>query len=369
MRRFFFSTGEASGELSATILAAEVARLAPSIAFSGIGGERMREAGFSLHWDTRGWSSMGPLAALSRIPKLSAILFATAWHLRRCAPDLIVLVDFGAFNLRLARLLRALRYRGPVLYYFPPGAWLDNEQQACAVAATATALTPFLHQRDFYRSHGLPIAFFGHPMTSIYSMRCEPRAPSCDGGTVAVLPGSRRGELFLHLPVLLEAIRELRAIRPKARFLIVAADADARRFIGKMLASRDAETISVVDGVQEAFACADAAWIASGTAVLQAALCGVPAISLYILPKATARIARRVYRGRFVTIPNLVLQRAVIPEFLQEAATAKNLTFAMDALLQDPRAQYNELEKLRPALGPQDALSKCAAFALTLAQQ
>ncbi len=368
MKRFFFSTGEASGELSAALLAGEIARLAPQTTFSGIGGERMRKAGFSLRWNTRGWSSMGPLAAFSRIPKLGAIVLATAWHLQRDAPDLIVLVDFGAFNLRLARLLRALGYARPVLYFFPPGAWLDNARQAHAVAATTTPLTPFAHQRDFYRSLDLPIAYFGHPLTSAYAMRPMWSAPARDGGTVAVLPGSRRAELSFHLPVLLRAIGDLRKIRRRARFLIGAADSDARGFIVEMLACHPSGAIDVVDSAQSALAAADAAWIASGTAVLEAALCGVPAITLYILPRATARVARRVYRGAYVSIPNLVLQQAVIPEFLQEAASAENLTPAMDALLRDPAPQYSHLRSLRSALGPADALSKCAAFALSLAQ-
>lgn len=351
------------------MLAGEIRRLAPQTTFSGIGGQRMRKAGFSVRWNTRGWSSMGPLAALSRIPKLSAVLLATAWHLQHDAPDLLVLVDFGAFNLRLARLLRTFGYARPVLYFFPPGAWLDNPKQAQAVAAATTALTPFAHQRDFYRSCGLPIAYLGHPLTGAYSMRPLRCPPARDGGTVAVLPGSRLTELSFHLPVLLRAIRELRTVRPRARFIIGAADCDAQRLIDKMLASDDSGAIEVVSSAQEALARADGAWIASGTAVLEAALWGVPAVSLYILPRATARLARRVYRGRYVSIPNLVLQRAVIPEFLQEAATVENLTPAMDALLKDPASQYSQLRNLRSALGPVDALAQCAAFALRLADQ
>ncbi|MDQ6931851.1 MAG: hypothetical protein M3160_01605 [Candidatus Eremiobacteraeota bacterium] len=368
MKRFFFSTGEASGELVATMLAAEIARLAPASTFCGIGGERMLKAGFRLRWNTRGWSSIGPVAALSRIPKLGAILLATAWELWRDAPDLIVLVDFGAFNLRLARLLRRFGYTGPVLYFFPPGAWLDNAYQARAVARTTIPLTPFAHQFDFYRSRGLGAQYFGHPLLSAYTMRPAPSAPASDGGIVAVFPGSRRAELRFHFPVLLEAMHRLRETRGRARFIIAAADADAGRFIDRMLAHSNPPPLTVVNSAQEALATADAAWIASGTAVLEAALCGVPAISLYILPRATARVARNVYRRPYVTIPNLVLHRAVIPEFLQEAATAENLRAAMDTVLKDPRAQFSQVQELRAALGPADALSKCAAFARSLAE-
>ncbi|MDQ6931314.1 MAG: lipid-A-disaccharide synthase, partial [Candidatus Eremiobacteraeota bacterium] len=113
---------------------------------------------------------------------------------------------------------------------------------------------------------------------------------------------------------------------------------------------------------------ADAAWIASGTAVLEAALLGVPSIALYILSAAQARIARRVYHGDYITIPNLVLHERVIPELWQEAATPAALATQMQALLQNPSEQYTQLLNLRAALGPGDALGKGAEFAVSLAR-
>ncbi|MDQ6827041.1 MAG: hypothetical protein M3Z14_07585 [Candidatus Eremiobacteraeota bacterium] len=366
MKRFFFSTGEASGELSATVLADAIARVLPDASFAGIGSERMQEAGFDLMWNTRGWSSMGPLGALSRIPKLTAILFATASRLLRHPADLVVLVDFGAFNVRLARLLRRFGYAGSLLYFFPPGAWLDNLRVAQIVAAHTAPLTPFKHQRDFYRAADLPVAYFGHPLAGLYTMRRSRPAPPYDGGTIALLPGSRRGELTYHVPILLRAARRLQIVRPNAQFIAGAADRQAKRFIAQTAQRCRFDGIHIVDSAIEALESADGAWIASGTAVLQAALLGVPNVAFYVVSAATARIARRVYRGPYISIPNLVLRRAAIPELLQEAATPENLAQSLHTTLQNPDCQYAAFTELRTALGPADALAQCADFAVRL---
>ena len=366
--RYFFSTGEASGELSATLLAAAIGKRDPAASFTGIGGQRMRAAGFTLWHDTRGWSSMGPIEALSRIPKLLWICWQTARRLHRNPPDLLVVVDFGAFHVRLAKMLRALGYRKPILYFFPPGAWLDNPHQAHTVSAMCNPLTPFEHQATFYRSLGLPIAYFGHPLTAAYTMRQARPAPPADGGTVAVLPGSRGSELRYHVPALIGALQLLRAARPQLQARIGVASDDAQRTIEAALqAARMHEGVTTVRGAQAALADADAAWIASGTAVLEAALCGVPTVALYILSAAQARIARRVYHGNYITIPNLILGKPVVPELLQEAATPPALAEAMERLLRDPHEQYAQLRAVRERLGPADALDLAAAYAMDLA--
>ncbi|MDQ2871532.1 MAG: hypothetical protein M3R35_00200 [Candidatus Eremiobacteraeota bacterium] len=365
--RYFFSSGEASGELSATLLAQAIARIDPQATFEGIGAARMRDAGFRLWRDHTGWASMGPLAAIPRIPKLLATMYVTAVHVARTKPDLVVLVDFGAFNVRLAKTLRRIGYRGRILDVFPPATWLDKPKAARDVARVMVPLTAFRHQRDFYRSLGLPIEFFGHPLVGLYVMRAPKPAPPSTGGTIALLPGSRGGELRFHVPALFEALRVLRMRRPNLSAVIGAADARAARSLAREIARRNVSGVTVVRGAAAAIGGADAAWVASGTAVLETALSGVPSIALYIITPKLAKHARRVYRGRFVTLPNLVLEREVVPELLQDAATPANLAQAMDEVLRDPAVQYRELQTLRATLGPADALDRCAAFAVALA--
>jgi lipid-A-disaccharide synthase len=366
--RYFLSSGESSGELAATLLAQAIARIDPDAQFEGIGAARMREHGMQLWRDHTGWASMGPLAAIPRIPKLLFTMLVTAGHIARERPDLVILVDFGAFNVRLAKRLRAIGYRGPVLDVFPPATWLDREKTARDVAAVAMPLTAFAHQRDFYQSLGLRIAYFGHPLTGQYALRAPRPAPASDAGVVALLPGSRGGELRYHVPRLLAAFAHLRERRPRLRGIIGAADERAQAQLhGTVQQTNVAAHVAIVRGTHAAIRDADAAWVASGTAVLECALSGVPAVALYVISPLLVKHARRVYSGRFITLPNLVLERPVIPELLQEEATPERLADAMEAVLRDPSIQYREFQRLREVLGPPDALERCAAYAVELA--
>jgi lipid-A-disaccharide synthase len=330
------------------------------------GGPRLAEAGARIVQSNAGWASMGPLDALGKIPKLVAIGTKVAAHLRTHRYDLIIVVDFGAYHLRVLQMARAAGVTTPVLYYFPPGAWLDDAKRAHAVAAVSDPLTAFAHQRDFYRSLGLPIGWVGHPLVSTVTPR-EPWPPSPpDGGIVALLPGSRPGEIARHLPRLLDAFTIVRHRRPHAQAVVAAADAAAANAVRVELSRRTPIPVETVDDAATAFALADVAAVASGTAVLEAALTGVPTVALYVLSDAQARIARRVYRRPYVTLPNLVLGEPVVPELLQEAATPMALADAIEALLVAPGGQDAAFARLREVLGPPDSLARCARFALAL---
>lgn len=361
--KVFFSTGEASGELLASDLLGAMRERIP-IEAEGIGDGRLEGAGVRLLHRTRGWASLGPLDAIKRIPRLWTIMAGTALRLRRDPPDVLVLVDFGAFNLRLARSLRLLGFRNPIVYYVPPAAWLDNPKRARIVAELCDALTIFRHQADFYRSLGLPIGYIGHPLASTIPPRPALPAPPADGGHIALLPGSRGGEIERHTPRLLDALARVREVRPDVRATLVAADDDAQRHMEHLLAFRSPLPIAISRDTRATLERADVAAVASGTAVLEAALVQTPAVALYVLSEAQGKIARRVYRGRFITLPNLVLDEPIVPELIQEAATPSALASAILALLDDPAGQRDGYARLRDALGPPDALRRNADWVL-----
>ncbi len=365
--RYFFSTGEASGELNAVALAQAIAALDADARFEGIGGARMRAASFALWRDHAGWASLGPVAAIPRIPKLLLACAQTAAHIAREKPDLLILVDFGAFNVRLAALLRKrYAYAGPIVDWFPPGAWLDDERRARGVAALAVPITAFEHQRAFYSGLGLPVQYFGHPMTARYDRRPPRAAPPADGGTIAMLPGSRASELKYHVPRLRSAFDLLRARRPNLRAIVSASDEKSERALRKSFG--DVQNATIVRGLHPAIDDADAAWAAGGTALLEVVLAGVPAVSLYVIPSYLENYAKRIYRGHFYTLPNLIVGSEVVPELIQDRATPQALADVMDALLRDPASQTAGLDEVRAALGPVDALERSAAFAVRLAR-
>ena len=371
--RYFFSTGEASGELNAVLLARAIAAYDPQAQFEGIGAERMRGERFTLWRNHTGWASMGPLAAIPRIPPLLATMWRTALHLAAQKPDLIVLVDFGAFNMRLVKTLRTqLHYTGPVMYLFPPATWLDKEGVARAVGAMTVPVTAFAHQYEFYKSHRLPIMFFGHPLVGQYQPRPPRPAPPADGGTIALLPGSRAGELKYHVPALLAALKILRARRPKLRAVFGAANPQGERRIARALRRERMQDVTIAQGVAEAVRDADAAFVASGTAVLETVLAGVPAIALYIVNPMVVgygrRMQKKIFKAQYITLPNLVLERELVPELLQDDATPEALAAAMETVLVDPPRQYEQFAEVRERLGPGTALDDCAKFAVALAK-
>ena len=366
--RVFFSTGEASGELLAADLLAAMRRRT-DVEAEAIGDLRLERAGVRIAQRTRGWASLGPLDAIRKIPKLWTVMARIALRLRRDPPDLVVLVDFGAFNLRLARTLRLLGFARPIVYYAPPAAWLDSTKRARAVAALADPLTIFRHQAEFYRSLGLPIGYVGHPLVSTIAAR-DPRpvAPP-DGGVIALLPGSRSGEIERHTPRLLDALARVREQRPNVRALLVAVDDDAQKHVEHLLSFRSPLPLEVVRDARAALREADAAAIASGTAVLEAALIGTPALALYVLSAPQAKIARRIYRGRYVTLPNLVVDEPIVPELLQEQATPAALADGILELLANPHAQADGYARVRTALGPSDSLDRNATWVLNAAAE
>ncbi len=364
--RVFFSTGEASGELLAADLLAAMRARTP-VEAEAIGDERLERAGARIVQRNRGWASLGVFEAVKRLPRTVTAGLRIAFALRRRAPDLVVLVDFGAFNLRLARILRTLGFAKPIVYYAPPSAWLDSVKRARLVARTCDALTIFRHQAEFYRSLGLPIGFEGHPMVSTVAPRAHRAAPPPGGGLVALLPGSRAGEIERHTPRLLDALARVRETRPGVRATIVAANDDAQRHVEHLLSFRSPLPVSVVRDARAALREADAAAIASGTAVLEAALIETPALALYVLSEAQAKIARRIKVPRYVTLPNLVLGEPLVPELLQEAATPAALAAGMLELLAAPERQLDGYARVRAALGPPDALQRNADWVLAAA--
>jgi lipid-A-disaccharide synthase len=366
--RVFFSTGEASGELLASDLVGAM-RARVAVEATAIGDVRLERAGVRIVQRNRGWASLGVFEALRRLPRTAAAGLRVAWALRRDPPDLVVLVDFGAFNLRLARILRALGFAKPIVYYAPPSAWLDSAKRARAVATLCDPLTIFGHQAEFYRSLGLPIGYVGHPLVSTIAPRPPRPAPPPDGGALALLPGSRAGEIARHTPRLLDALARVRELRPNVRATLVAADDDAHAHIAHLLSFRSPLPVEIVRDARAALREADAAIIASGTAVLEAALIETPAVALYVLSEAQAKIARRVYRRTYVTLPNLVVGEPVVPELLQTAATPAALADAIVGLLANPAQQRAGYARVRAALGPPDALQRNADWVLSTAAE
>ena len=365
----FFVAGEASGDLQASLLAGAARRLRPGTTIAGCGGAKLRSQGAHIAVDSSELASIGPISVIPRIPLLYGILRWLDRSMRARPPRLYVAVDAGAFNMRLIKRLRRAGYTRPIIYYFPPGAWLDDADQARAVAAMTTPLTPFAHQRDFYRSLGLPVQFFGHPLVSVIEARA-PRAPQA-APLIAVLPGSRAEEVARHVPVLAACARRLGPALSASFVAVAATDrrAEQIRALWRRAGGPDGLVISRQDTTEVLRGC-DLAWVASGTAVLEAALVGVPQVMFYVVSAAQFRLAKRWLPESLlhsIALPNLVLGRRLVPELLQSDFTPDRLTEETVRLLDqeaDRERMRTGYEELRAALGPADALERNATYVI-----
>ena len=363
----FFIAGEASGDLQASLLSGALQAVRPHTGVAGVGGDALAATGARIAYHTPELASIGPISVIPLLPLLYTLYFWLDHNLKRHPPRLLMPVDAGGFNVPLIRRLRRGGYSGRILYYIPPGAWVDNPRQARAVAANALALTPFQHQRDFYRGLGLQVEYFGHPLVSVIAARPQPEQTAAPH--IALLPGSRREEVARHLPILARAAAEIER-RSAARFSIVASSATRSRQIAEVWRrSGGPQAAAIVRAkTTQALQAVTLAWVASGTAVLEAALLAVPQIAFYAISPSQYQLARRKVPEHLlhtITLPNLVLRRRIVPELLQHDFTAQRLIDESTKLLSDERQVQRQLEgygELRNSLGPPDSLQRIAAF-------
>jgi len=365
LRHVMLVAGEASGDqLGARLMAAladQAAELGqPPPRFTGIGGPEMEAGGLRSLFPMRELSIMGLLEVLPRLPQLRRLLLGTVETALREKPDLLVTIDAPAFNLRLARRLRGAPF--PIVQYVAPQVWAWRQGRAEEVAESfdhLLALLPF--EAAFFERWGLPTTFVGHSVL-------ESGAASGDGPgfrarngiapdetLMAVLPGSRRSELSrLAAPfgaatgLLARDLPGLRLVLPTVPHL--AEEVRAR------IADWPVAPIVVTDVADkwDAFAAADIALAASGSVSLELAMSATPMVIAYRVNPLTAMIARRLIRVPHACMVNIIAERPVVPELLQQECRPERLAAAVKALLRDPEArtaQQQATELVRQRLG------------------
>ena len=334
--------GEASGDaLGATLIAAVRARL-PHVRFVGIAGPRMQAVGCESWESIERLSVRGLVEVLSKLRGLVKLRGELARRFRREKVPLFIGIDSPDFNLGLARRLRRKRIR--TLHLVSPSVWAWRPDRIPRIAKSLDrllALFPF--EADIYRDSGLHVSFIGHPLarhaatdSSRREARERLRLPRGDA-IVALLPGSRVGELEMHGDLLLDTAQLLHAERPDMHFLVPLGTRATRDAFELALSRREqALPVTVLYGhATDALQAADAALVASGTATLEAALARCPHVVFYRLHPLTARIVRGKLLLPWVGLPNVLAQRFVVPELLQENATAENLAQALLNLYDD----------------------------------
>ncbi len=346
--RVFFSAGEASGDTYAAALVVHLESLAPGTVFEGVGGKRLAKTGARLVADSSDWGAIGVLMAATVFFRVRQGFLAARRQLAQGEPGLFVPIDFGFFNIRLAR--EAKRMGWHVAYFAPPGSWRRDRQGKDLARVTDLVVTQFPWSQEILARQGCVAYWFGHPLKELVG----PLASGQKRFGVAVLPGSRKHEITANLPLAKEALAGL-----GGPVTIGVAPTVDRDWVRKMWP----EAV-LVDSAAAALSSAAAAVVCSGTATLEAALCHCPCVVVYRgnkLMELEARIRRP--SEAFYSLPNIVLQKPALPELYLWQATPDAVRRALEPLLTESperRAQEDYFAAMDEILGPSDALTATA---------
>lgn len=360
--------GEASGDLHAANLVAELRRLAPDVRVFGVAGERLRAAGVECLARSEELSVMGLAEVIRDVPRLARL----ARHVRREAvsrrPDVAVLVDSPDFNLRLAHHLR--RAGIPVVIYVSPQLWAWRSGRVRTIRrniARVLCILPF--EVDFYRQHGVDAVYVGHPLLDELSEAVR-GTTAVDRNAVALLPGSRWHEVEGLLGPMLAACRKVASSRPSLRFRLIAAPGLEAERLARLAAPAGVPVELVVADRHRAIAGCAAALVASGTATLECAVLGVPMVVCYRLHALSYLAARWLVKVPFVSLANLVAGAGVVPELIQHRVTPETLAASLEELLgKAGEEQKTALAAVRRKLGPPGASARAAEAVLEVARR
>lgn len=341
--RIFISAGEASGDLYASSLVEVLKARHPEAEFFGCAGPRMQAAGVRPIVDQRSLAVVGIIEVIPHIPR---ILGEMQKLVRGCAaepPDVAILTDSPSFHLPLARKLQ--KQGVPIVYLVAPQAWAWKTGRVKTMRATLQRLLCiFPFEEAFFRGHGVPAEYIGHPLSRLAKPKLT-RAEFCSklgipevARIVALLPGSRQGEVARHLPIVLDAAKRLRERHPLTFVLALPAGfgLENTRFWKPVQAA----DIKVIEGhTWDALAQAELALAASGTVTIEAAMLGTPMVTFYRVNALSWYLQRWRVRTPFLTMVNLVAGRLVVPELIQEEMTAARIASEASRLLSEAEAR------------------------------
>lgn len=377
VKKVLIIAGEASGDLHGANLVRELVKIDAGLTFHGVGSTRMREAGVTLLADASTISVVGITEVLTHLATIYGVFAKLRRFIREERPDLLVLIDFPDFNLRVGAV--AKKAGVPVLYYISPQVWAWRKGRIRTIAGIADTMVPvFPFEAALYERSGVPVRFVGHPLIDIVRSPFTPEEARRQLGldpartTIAILPGSRRSEIRNLLPDMLHAARLLLARHPDLQFVLPAAPTLGSEALRPFLEA-SAAPVHLVDGrVYDVLRASDAAMVASGTATLETGLMSVPMVILYRVSWLTALIVRLLASYEHVGLVNIVAGKRVVPELLQGEVTAENIARELGSILSDGERSSRmrrELSDVRRHLGEEGASGRVAVIARELLER
>lgn len=373
--------GEASGDMHGANLVRAMHQLAPGLRFCGMGGSELARAGVELLCDAAKLAVVGAVEVLSHLGDILRARRSLIERLRSHRPALLILIDYPDFNLLLARKAKQLSI--PVFYYISPQVWAWRSGRVKTIKRLTDRVAVILpFEQAYYARHGMQVDFVGHPLMDSVQPRfspdqfkahhnIEPKRP-----VVGLLPGSRRKEIASLLPDFLAAAGRIADKHPQTTFLLPQAPTVSRTLLeqhGLTAWQQQLDIRVITEDRYSMMAACDAAVAASGTVILELALLGTPTVAAYRTSPHTYWLGRLLIRNlRFFTLVNLIGERAILPELLQDAVTPERMAQEVTTLLDNEQARAEMLAgmaEVRQRLGGEGASNRAAAIALSLLSQ
>lgn len=370
--RIALVAGEASGDILGSGLMQALRERHPDVEFIGVGGPRMEALGLRSMFAMERLSVMGLVEVLGRLPELLRRRKHLIADLIEARPDVFIGIDAPDFNLTVELRLRRAGIR--TVHYVSPSVWAWRQKRVLKIRdGCDLMLTLFPFEAQFYAEHQVPVRFVGHPLADAIPLQAD-RAQARhelglpeEGAVVALMPGSRGGEVSRLGPLFLDAAERLRTLRPGVHFVMPCANPERRAQLEQLLANRDLP-LTLLDGrSHDALAACDAVLIASGTATLEALLFKRPMVVAYRVAGLTYRILKRLVKSPYVSLPNLLAERLLVPELLQDAATPDALAQTLAPLIDGGTAQTDGFDVIHRALR-RDASVQAADAVLALVE-
>ncbi|AIZ33802.1 lipid-A-disaccharide synthase [Pseudomonas parafulva] len=361
--------GEASGDILGSGLMRALKARHPDVRFIGVGGPLMEAEGLQSYFPMERLSVMGLVEVLGRLRELLKRRKDLVQTLIGEKPDVFIGIDAPDFTLTIELKLRQAGIK--TVHYVSPSVWAWRQKRVLKIREGCDLMLTLLpFEAKFYEEQGVPVRFVGHPLADTIPLQADRSAARAslgfgDGPLVALMPGSRGGEVGRLGEVFLDTAKRLQHLIPGVRFVSPCANPARRAQLEQMLQGRDLP-LTLLDGQSHlALAACDAVLIASGTATLEALLYKRPMVVAYRLAPLTFWILKRMVRSPYVSLPNLLAQRLLVPELLQDAATPEALATTLAPLVRDGGEQTDSFDRIHRTLR-RDASNQAAEAVLAL---
>ena len=363
--------GEASGDILGASLMQALRARHPQIEFIGVGGPLMEAQGLQSYFPMERLAVMGLVEVLGRLPELLSRRRQLVKTLIEAKPDVFIGIDAPDFNLGLELKLRRAGIK--TVHYVSPSVWAWRQKRVLQIReACDLMLCLFPFEAQFYDAFQVPVRFVGHPLADAIPVQADRAAARealdlpQDCHVVALMPGSRGGEVSRLGSLFLDAAVRLRTLRPGVRFVLPCASPERRRQLEEMLVGRDLPLTLLNGRSHEALAACVAVLIASGTATLEALLYKRPMVVAYKVAALTYVILKRMVKSPYISLPNLLAERLLVPELIQDAATPESLAQLLAPLLEGGQVQTLGFDVIHRALR-RDASVQAADAVLAVA--